>query len=50
MEEAYNGLERLEHVCQILLSAERLGGARPMPLEELGALREIRRTLGPRIL
>lgn len=50
VEEATNGLERLEHVCQILLSAERLGGAKPLPMEEVRALRAIRQGMGPKVL
>lgn len=50
IEETINGLERLEHVCQILISAERLGGAKPLPVEELDALRAIRAGMGPRVL
>ncbi len=50
LEEAVNGLERLEHVCQILLGAERLGGARPLPAEEVEALRALRTSMGPRVL
>ena len=45
LEEAYNGMERLEHVCQILQSAHLLGGASP-----LAALREARLRSGGRLL
>ena len=48
--ETAHGLERLEHVCQILLSAERLGGAKPLPGDEIEALRSIRERMGPKVL
>ena len=50
LEEAYNGLERLEHVCQILTSAQILGGAQPLPEDELNALRQARLQGGRRLL
>ena len=50
LEEAYNGLERLEHACQILKAAAELGGARPLPEAELEALREARSRGGRRLL
>ena len=50
IEDAYNGIERLEHVCQILKSAVELGGLHPMPDGELTALRELRARSGPKIL
>jgi L-fuculose-phosphate aldolase len=49
LEEAVGGLERLEHVAQILKGAADLGGFSPLPAQELEALREIRRGLGPRL-
>jgi L-fuculose-phosphate aldolase len=49
LEEAYLGLERLEHVAQILKSAVELGGISAMDASELTALREARTKLGPRI-
>ena len=50
LEEAYNGMERLEHAAQILKAAHELGGARPLPGPELEALREARRLGGRRLL
>lgn len=50
LEEVHRGLERIEHLAQILLSAELLGGARPLPDPEQQALGELRRNLGPRLL
>jgi len=47
--EAAGGIERLEHVAQILKSAVELGGLAPLPEAELAALREIRAGIGPRI-
>lgn len=50
IEEAYNGMERLEHVAQILKSAVELGGITTLPAGEVAALREMRRGLGERTL
>jgi L-fuculose-phosphate aldolase len=50
LEEAYLGLERLEHAAQILKSAVELGGISSLEAFELGALREARTKIGPRIL
>lgn len=50
LEEAYLGIERLEHVAQILASAVALGGIASMDALELAALREAREKMGPRIL
>ncbi len=50
IEDAYNGIERLEHVCQILKSAVELGGLSTLPEAEIAALRELRTRQGPRIL
>jgi len=48
-QEASGGLERLEHVAQILKAAVELGGIAPLPEEELAALRHLREELGPRL-
>lgn len=50
LEEAYNGMERLEHVCQILKSAVDLGGLSALPADEVAELRRMRRALGERSL
>jgi len=50
LEEAYRGMERLEHVCQILKTVLDLGGARPLPPEEVEALRAARAMGGRRLL
>lgn len=47
--EATGGIERLEHVAQILKAAVELGGLSPLPDTELEALRRLRAQLGPRI-
>jgi L-fuculose-phosphate aldolase len=50
MEEAVNGIERLEHSALILKVAEELGGLHPLPPLELEALRVLRARIGPRLL
>ncbi len=50
LEEAYNGMERLEHTCQILKSAHELGGITELPAEEITVLREMRSRIGNRSL
>ena len=50
LEETYNGLERLEHVCQILQAAQVFGGAQPLPEAERLALRQARLRGGRRLL
>ena len=50
LEEAYNGLERLEHVCQILKAACEWGGAKALPESELSALRQARLQAGRKLL
>jgi len=50
MEEAINGMERVEHSALILKSAEELGGATPLPPLELEELRVLRARIGPRLL
>lgn len=47
--EAAGGIERLEHVAQILKAAVELGGLSALPPEEVDALRRMRAALGPRI-
>jgi L-fuculose-phosphate aldolase len=49
LEEAYLGIERLEHVAQILKVAVELGGISAMETEALSALHAARQKLGPRI-
>lgn len=50
LEEAYAGIERMEHSAQILWLAHTLGKPRSLPKEELGALQALRSQIGPRIL
>ena len=50
MEEAINGIERVEHSALILKAAEELGGTRPLPSSELEVLRALRARIGPRLL
>jgi L-fuculose-phosphate aldolase len=50
LEEAYNGMECLEHISQILKSAEELGGITSLPGEEVEVLRAMRAQMGERSL
>lgn len=50
LEEAYNGMERLEHVAGILKSAVQMKGLSSLPAEEVQALRELRQKIGERSL
>jgi len=44
------GMERIEHVSQILARAEQLGGLTHLPDEEVEALKAMRESMGPRLL
>lgn len=50
LDEAYNGLERLEHSALILKSAVELGGLSRLPNEEIAWLRQRRAERGDRTL
>jgi L-fuculose-phosphate aldolase len=50
LQEALNGIERLEHSCEMLWKAQTLGGINPLPEEELKFLRNKRKEIGPRTL
>lgn len=50
LEEALNGMERIEHSSQILWLAEQLGGSKPLPKEEIAVLHEMRRKMGDKLL
>lgn len=49
-DEAYRGMERIEHASLILAKAVQLGGLSRLPPEELEALYELRRKLGEKLL
>ncbi|MGZ5957832.1 MAG: class II aldolase/adducin family protein [Myxococcaceae bacterium] len=49
MEEAVNGIERVEHSAIILKAAAELGGTTPLPETELQALRALKARIGPRL-
>lgn len=49
MEEAVNGIERVEHSALILKAAVELGGTTPLPESEIEALRELKARIGPRL-
>lgn len=50
LEEALNGIERIEHSAEALYLAEQLGGSKPLPAAELQYLTETRSKMGDRLL
>jgi len=50
LEEAWMGMERIEHSAEILWRAHQLGGLTSLPEEEINVLREMRQKLGPKLL
>jgi L-fuculose-phosphate aldolase len=50
LEEAYRGMERIEHSSQILSTAKQLGGLHPLPKEEIEYLYELRKKIGEVLL
>jgi L-fuculose-phosphate aldolase len=50
LEEAVNGIERVEHAALILKTAFELGGAKPLPDDERLALHALRAKGGPKLL
>jgi L-fuculose-phosphate aldolase len=50
LEEAVNGMERVEHAALILKTALELGGAKPLPDAERQALHALRTKNGPKLL
>lgn len=46
LDEAYRGMERIEHSAQILMKAQQLGGLHPLPPEEIKFLYELREKIG----
>ena len=49
-EEAFAGIERLEHSANLLMAAETIAGLTDLPAEEIEELRRMRRRRGPRVL
>ncbi len=50
LDEAYRGMERIEHSAQILATAKQLGGLHPLPAEEIKYLYELRKKIGDILL
>ncbi|MBC7420243.1 MAG: class II aldolase/adducin family protein [Bdellovibrio sp.] len=50
LDEAYRGMERIEHSSQILATAKQLGGLHSLPAEEIAYLYELRKTIGDVLL
>lgn len=50
MQEALNGMERIEHCAQMLFLAKQLGGVTHLPAEEITFLKQCREKLGDRNL
>lgn len=50
LEEAYFGIERLEHAATLLMTASLLGGLSSLPADEVAQLRKTRVAMGPRLL
>lgn len=50
VEEALNGMERIEHAAYMLWLAESVGGAKPLPAAEVEALRTMRMQMGEKLL
>ena len=49
-EEAFAGIDRLEHSAHMLMAAQALGGLTSLPQDEIDVLRRMRRARGPRVL
>lgn len=50
LDEAYRGMERIEHSAQILFMAKQIGSLNPLPEEEIAYLYELRKTMGETLL
>ncbi len=50
LDEAYRGMERIEHSAQILAAAKQIGGLNPLPKEEIEYLYELRKKIGDILL
>jgi L-fuculose-phosphate aldolase len=48
--EAYNGMERLEHSCEMLLKAQNFGGVTELDQETIDALYTMRKKIGDKTL
>lgn len=46
LDEAYRGMERIEHSAQILMKAQQLGGLNALPADEIKFLYELREKIG----
>jgi L-fuculose-phosphate aldolase len=49
-EEAFAGIDRLEHSARLLMAAETIGGLTSLPADEVEELRRMRRARGARLL
>ena len=50
LDEAYRGMERIEHSSQILATAKQIGGLHSLPQEEIEYLYELRKKIGEVLL
>lgn len=50
LDEAWRGMERIEHSAEILWRAHQLGGLTSLPTDEIAALRSMREKLGDKLL
>jgi L-fuculose-phosphate aldolase len=50
LDEAYRGMERIEHSAQILATAMQLGTLNPLPQSEVEYLYELRKKIGDVLL
>lgn len=50
LEEAWRGMERIEHSSEVLWRAQQLGGLTPLPEEEVAVLKEMRHKIGKKLL
>lgn len=50
LDEAYRGMERIEHSAQVLMAAHQLGGITQLPEDEVQHLHEMRKQIGEVLL
>lgn len=50
LDEAWRGMERIEHSAEILWRAQQLGGLTSLPEEEVAVLKEMRHKIGKKLL